>query len=121
MEFLSWKFNLNNVRRRTHTFSYNTIYGPLSGKETIFMIRSRDLKQLLTFYIGNISFSTLSHVEYNQHIYVLGNIYLFYVEGDSNSHRHSLYLRNDVAAFAEFAGRLIVGRYSTLLSLGKFK
>ena len=39
------------------------------------MIRSRHLKQLLTFYTRIISFSTLSHVEHNQHIYVLGNIY----------------------------------------------
>jgi hypothetical protein len=63
----------------------------------------------------------LSHAEYIQPIYVLGNIYLFYVEGESNSHRHSFYLRNDVAADVEFADRLTVERYSTLLSPGKYK
>jgi len=84
------------------------------------MIQSRDLKQLLTFYTGIISFSTLSHEEHNHHIYVLGNIYLFYVEDDSNSHKHSFYLRNDVAN-VEFSGRLIVERYSTLFSSGKYK
>jgi hypothetical protein len=70
----------------------------------------QDLKQLLTFYIGIISFSTLSHVEHTQHIYVLGNIYLFYDEGDSNSHKPSFYLRKDVAANGEFSGWLVVER-----------
>jgi len=87
----------------------------------LFLCFGQDLKQLLTFYTGIISFSTLSHVEHNQHIYVLGNIYLFYVENDSNSHKHSFYIRNDVAANAEFAGRLVVERYLALLSAGKYK
>jgi hypothetical protein len=56
----------------------------------LFLWFGQDLKNLLTFYNGIISFSTLSRVEHIQHIYVLGNIYLFYVEVDSNIHRHFL-------------------------------
>jgi len=75
----------------------------------------------MNFYTGIISLSTLSNVQHIQHIYVSGNIYLFYFEGDSNSHKHSFYLRNDVAANTEFAGRLDVERHSSLLSPVTYK
>jgi hypothetical protein len=86
-----------------------------------FLWFGQDFKQLLTLYTGIISFSTLSHVEHVQHIYILGNIYLFYIEDDSNSHKHSFYVRNDVVANVEFAGRPVVQKYPTLLSPGKYK